>query len=320
MFLHSFQYTRVMRFLLLFFAACFWLAAQQPAASASSKSALDKEALGRYVSYYLLWDPRIQVQVGDPVASTALPGFQEVKVRGTLGPASEERLFYISKDGQKILSGTVLDMGKSPFQAELDKLKTQFQPSFGTPGAPVVLVVFSDFQCQYCREEAKVMRENLLKAYPDKVRVYFKDFPLEQIHAWAKPAAVAGRCVFRQEPAAFWDYHDWIFENQTSITADNLKPKVQEWAATRKLDAAQLNGCLDIQATKAEVERSIEEARALQINSTPTTFLNGRRFSRHLTWPELKAYIDFELENFKKTGQGGESACCEVKLPTPGQE
>ena len=62
--------------------------------------------------------------------------------------------------------------------------------------------------------------------FPTQVRVYFKDFPLEPIHPWAKPAAIAGRCVFRQKPAAFWDFHDWIFEHQGEITVENLKDKV----------------------------------------------------------------------------------------------
>ena len=83
-------------------------------------------------------------------------------------------------------------------QDDLDKLKTEFQPSLGTPGAPVVLVAFSDFECPHCKDEATMLRQNLLSAYPTQVRLYFKDFPLEAIHPWAKTAAIAGRCVFRQ--------------------------------------------------------------------------------------------------------------------------
>ena len=45
-----------------------------------------------------------------------------------------------------------------PSRHDLDKLKTEFEPSLGTPGAPVVLVEFSDFQCPYCKEEAKMLR------------------------------------------------------------------------------------------------------------------------------------------------------------------
>ena len=57
----------------------------------------------------------------------------------------------------------------------------------------MVLVLFSDFQCNFCGKEAQMLRENLLKTYPEQVRLYFKDFPLEKIHPWAKTASIAGR-------------------------------------------------------------------------------------------------------------------------------
>jgi len=101
-----------------------------------------------------------------------------------------------------------------------------------------VIVAFSDMECPHCKEEAKTIRENLIQAYPKDVRFYFKDFPLTSIHPWAKPAAMAGRCVFQQNPASFWDYHDWIFAQQDNVTAENLKSKVMDWAKGQKdLDA-----------------------------------------------------------------------------------
>ncbi len=113
----------------------------------------------------------------------------------------------------------VYDVGQNPFKDDLDKLKTDLSPSFGTAGAPVVLVVFSDFECPNCKEEAEdPAAKPAQPLFPRQVRVYFKDFPLEQIHPWAKAAAIAGRCVFRQSPAEFWKYHDWIYEHQSEIT------------------------------------------------------------------------------------------------------
>ena len=103
----------------------------------------------------------------------------------------------------------------------------------------MVLVLFSDFQCPYCKEEAKMLRANLLSAYPKQVRLYFKDLPLEQIHPWAKPAAIAGRCVFKQNPTAFWDFHDWIFEQPGEITKDNFSEKV--WSSPKARRSTRCN-------------------------------------------------------------------------------
>src|SRR2546430_1145194 len=79
-------------------------------------------------------------------------------------------------------------------------------------------------------QEAEAMRPNLTKTFGGKVRVYFKDFPLESIHPWARAASVTGRCIFRQNPQAFWKYHDWIYGVQGEITNENLNSKVLAWA------------------------------------------------------------------------------------------
>ncbi len=295
------------------------LAAQEQAKTATTharKSGLDKPTLEAYVRHLFLWGPQIKVSVSDPKPSQ-LPGMVEVRVLGTAGAASQEELFYVTNDGQKIVRAAVYDIQQNPFREDLDKLKTEFQPSLGTPGAPVVLVLFSDFQCSFCKEEARMLRQNLIAAYPTQVRLYFKDFPLEQIHPWAKPAAIAGRCVFRQNPTAFWPFHDWLFENQTSMTAENLRAKVLEYGKNHDLDVAQLTRCVDNRSTENEVNRSMAEARALQVNSTPTLFVNGRRITSHISWPALKQIIDFELEYQKTAKNAGETACCSQKLPTP---
>jgi protein-disulfide isomerase len=292
--------------------------ATAPAAKqAAEKPAFDKVKFEAYVRHLMLWGPHIGVKVSDPGPSP-MPGYSQVTVTGSYQTTSQDEIFYLSGDGSKIVRGTVYDLGQSPFAKELALLKTDLQPSLGTPGAPVVIVMFSDFECGYCREEAKAVRANLIKTYPKDVRLYFKDLPLEQIHPWARPAAEAGRCVFRQEPAAFWDYHDWIFDKQSEITAENFKSKVAAWVQTKGLDAMQFSRCIETRSTQAEVQRSIDEAHALKLNSTPTLYINGRPMSGGLPWAQLKAIIDFELDHAQKTGQGGEK-CCTVQLPVPGK-
>jgi protein-disulfide isomerase len=308
-----------MRRILLLLSPCLVAAALFSAAGPAKKTAFDKATMEAYVRHLFVWGPQIKVQVGEPKPS-ALPGFSEVRVHATAGNASQDFTFHVSKDGQKIVQGKIYDVARNPFQAELDKLKTESQPSIGTPGAPVVLVEFSDYQCGFCKEEAKMLRDNLLSAYPKQVRLYFKDYPLEQIHPWAKAGAIAGRCVFLQSPAAFWDYHDWIFEHQSEITPENLKAKVQEFAKGKEIDALQLGRCLDTRATEAEVNQSIAEASALNVNSTPTLFINGRRIVGRVDWPTLRNIIDYEIEYQKTAKNAGEDCACEVKLPGLAQD
>lgn len=277
----------------------------------------DKPKLEAFVRHLLLWGPQINVAVADPQPGP-MPGYREVRVTGSYQQVSLEEVFYVSLDGRKIVRGTVYDADRSPFAAEVAKLKTDLQPSLGTPGAKVVVVAFSDFQCGYCREEAKTLRTNLLQAYPKDVRLYFKDMPIEQIHPWAKSAAIAGRCVFRQNPAAFWDFHDWIFEKQTEVTVENLKAKLTEWIPTKGLDAMQFSRCYDNRSTEAEVNKNIAEARSLKVNSTPTLFVNGRMVPGSVPWQQMKAIIDWELDYANKHPESGEK-CCELTLPIPGK-
>ncbi len=290
-----------------------------PATSAAKpKSALNKATLEAYVRHLFLWGPPVKIEVRDP-KSAPFPGFLEFVVHASSGDQVQDEVCYVSKDGQKILRGQVYDVKDTPFRQDLDKLKTEFQPSLGTAGAPVVLVMFSDFQCPFCKEEAKVIRQNLISAYPKEVRLYFKDFPLEQIHPWAKTAAIAGRCIFRQNPGAFWDYYDWIFEHQGEITPENAKAKLVQYAASQgsQIDALQFGRCLDTRATVAEVDKNIAEAKLLQIISIPTLFVNGRRLIGNHGWSLIRQAIDWEIDYQKTTQNAGEQACCELKIPSP---
>jgi protein-disulfide isomerase len=289
-----------------------------PPAATSVKSALDKATLEAYVRHLFLWGSPVKIEVRDPKPAP-FPGFLEVQVHASAGGAVQDEVFYVSKDGQKMLRGQVYDVKDNPFRQDLDKLKTEFQPSLGTPGAPVVVVMFSDFECPFCKEEAKMLRQNLLSAYPKEVRLYFKDFPLDQIHPWARTAAIAGRCIFRQNPAAFWDFYDWAFEHQAEITPQNVKEKLVQYVSSKgsQIEPLQFGRCLETRATLAEVEKNIDEAKALQINSIPTLFINGRRLVGNHGWSVIRQAIDYEIDYQKTARNAGEQACCELKIPSP---
>jgi protein-disulfide isomerase len=144
--------------------------------------------------------------------------------------------------------------------------------------------------------EAPVLHHNVPDKFGDKVKVYFKDFPLESIHPWARAAAIAGRCVYHQNADAFWKFYDWMYESQPEIDGDNLKSKVTGWAGQNNLDSLQLGRCLDTKATEPEVNRSIAEGRALELRGTPTLFINGRKIGG-LQWPDLELLINTELQH-----------------------
>ena len=282
-------------------------------APATAPSALDKKQFEFYVRHLFVWPSAITVQVSDPKPSS-IAGFSEVDVRASQGDASQDEKFFVSKDGRQIIRGAVYEVKDNPFREQLAKLKTEGHPSMGTAGAPVVIAEFSDFQCHFCKEEAKVLRENLLAQYPTQVHFFFMDNPLEALHPWARAGAIAGRCVYRQKEAAFWDFHDWIFEHQEEITADNLKDKVLEWAKPKSLDVPQLQSCMETKATEPEVNANMAMAHSLDVNSTPTIFINGRPMVGATPWPDLKSVIDFEIGYQETARDAGENCGCDFRL------
>ena len=299
-------------------AAAAAIAAAAPA-QAPKKSALDKATLEAYVRHLYVMDPSIAVQVADPKPSQQMPGYMDVMVHASKGPASQDFKFYVSKDGAHFVQGTVYDIAHNPFKAELDRLNTVGAPGWGTTGAPVVIVEFSDFECPFCKEEAKMLRDNLLNAYPKQVKLYYKEFPILSLHPWSMPAAIAGRCVARQNVNTFWDYHDWIFGHQQEVTAENFKDKVSAWVKDRKdLDALQFGQCFDTKATEPEVNKSLEMGRSLEVNSTPTLFINGRRIAQAIDWPSLRNIIDYEIEYQKTAKDAGDDCGCSLDLNLPG--
>ncbi len=261
----------------------------------SAPGALDKATFEKYLRHLELFRGDVMFKIDDPKPSKYLPGYSEVLVHLIFNNAEKDELFYISNDGKTIIRGDVFTLGKSPFESNLDKLTLANQPSFGPADAPVTIVEFGDFECPDCKMEAPILRHDLPAAFDGKVRVVFKNYPLESVHPWSRAAAIAGRCVYQQGDAAFWKFYDWIYQNQDEITGDNLNMKILAWAGQNAVDTVKLGQCLDTKATEPEVNASIAEGRELGIQGTPTLFINGRKIGG-LMWPDLQLVINKELE------------------------
>ena len=295
---------------------CLSASAQVSPLTGSTTATVDKVKLENYLRRLEAWPAIINVKIDDPKASDAIPGYFTIAVHLSYNDQKLDQSYYISRDGQKVLKAEVFDVNKSPFQANLDKIKTEKQPAFGAPeGAPVNLVVFGDFECPYCKEESTVLRQQVPSTFPGKVRVYFMDFPLESIHPWARQASLAGRCIYKQGEASFWKYHDWIYEHQMEVTVDNYSSKLNEWAPTAGLDAVALARCVDGKATAGEVDRTEAMGHDLGVDGTPTLYLNGRKLmDQYAQWSTLQQLIALEIDQQAKLKEEEEKCCT---LPSP---
>src|SRR3569833_488462 len=285
-------------------------------AAQTAAPSLDKAGLEAYFRHQLMWPPNVEVTISDP-APAPMAGFYRIDVHGTLGKSSRDEPFYVSGDSKTVIRGEILDTTKNPFQADIDLLKTDDQPFLGTPGAPVTIVEFADFQCPYCRQEASVVRKDLMEAFPGQIQLYFMDYPLASMHPFARGAAVLGRCIYTQNNGSFWKNLDWIFAQQSEITPVNLLDKGLEYAKTDPdLDTAKLTACAVAPEPRTQVDRSVVIGDALKLTATPTFFINGRRMVGTIALDDLKLVVSHEIAWAKAHAKP--SDCCSVQLALPG--
>ena len=269
-------------------------AAKAPAGATIAPTALQKN-LEAYLRHLYALGPSVQLTVSAPKESE-VPGLLETTIDLKDGENSQTAKFYVSKNGKYLVRGEVSDLTKDPLAETREHIQLKDAPSWGDPNAGVTLVEFSDFECPVCRRLHDTLRD-LLPKYP-QVRVVFKDFPLEQLHPWARTAALAGRCAYQQDPKAFWKVYDAIYDQQEVISPENAWSKMADFAANAGLNGDAFKTCMASPEAAAAVDASRDNGQQLEVNSTPTVFVNGRRLiggDQHA----LEQYIQYELAQQK---------------------
>lgn len=266
--------------------------AQQPGSSATAVSTQAQKNIEAYLRNLYAFGPDVKLLVG-PLKESPVEGILETNIDVTIGENKENAKFYVSKDGRFLFRGELSDMSKDPLAENLAQIRMTDAPELGDPKAPVTIVEYSDFECPVCRNLHDALR-NILPNYGAKVRVIFKDFPLEQLHPWARTAAIAGRCAYQQKPEAFWKVYDLIYDNQEIISPANAWGKMTDYAGQAGLDVEAFKTCMASPEAGAAVSASHANGEKLEVNSTPTVFVNGRRMvgaDANL----LQQYINYEL-------------------------
>lgn len=150
----------------------------------------------------------------------------------------------------------------------------------GPDNAKVKIQVFSDFQCPACRNIEKLI-DSVYEKFQGRVQVVYRNFPLDascnralrhKKHEYACAIAKYARCAGHYEK--FWDYHDLAFDNQRSL-ADGVP---REWARTVGLTEKQVKDCESDKSVEEKLKEDVELGIELQVEATPTIFVNGRRF------------------------------------------
>ena len=161
-------------------------------------------------------------------------------------------------------------------------------PRRGPSDARVTIVEFSDFQCPYCGQLEPVLKQ-VMARYPTQVQLFYRHMPLTQLHPNAAKAAEAAVCA--QNQGKFWEMHDLMFAEQTSLTAEGLKEKARRVG----IDAPAFDDCLDSGKAKEAVRVDGQASIDLGLSSTPILFIDGRFVSGTQSFEQLSSIIDQEL-------------------------
>jgi protein-disulfide isomerase len=257
--------------------------------------------------------PGSSVVVG-PATPSELPGYKQIMVTVTNGGNSSHPLrFLISDDGKTLAQFTKYDISADPREFISDAGR----PARGGPeSAPVIIVGFDDLECPYCARLHATIFPAITERYGDKVRIVYKDFPLDQ-HPWAMRAAIDVNCLADQSGPGYWHLVDTIHAHagemgqnlggaadkpgekdepaKTIARADEqLDNLTRTQGATDKVDMTKLNACIAKQDTKSiAASRALGES--LGIDSTPTLFINGDKIDGALPIQFIFGVIDDAL-------------------------
>ena len=261
---------------------------------------LELEAEARGMSIEELMAEAVESKV-EPPSQEAIDAFYEARKGQIRQPkeAVEERIgqFLTQQQQQTVLAEFIAELKtKYGFESYLEPLRVAVEdagfPSRGPESAPVTIVEFSDFECPYCSRVVPTL-EQIVETYGDRVRLVFRQFPLNNIHPNAQKAAEASLCA--DDQGKFWEMHDLMFKEQKSLELEQLKEK----AARLELDVEAFNECLDSSKYAEAVMKDQESGSQIGVSGTPALFINGRFLSGAQPYEQLAAVIDEELAKWE---------------------
>jgi protein-disulfide isomerase len=171
-------------------------------------------------------------------------------------------------------------------------------PTRGPADAPITLLEYADYECPYCQQIQPAV-DKLEQEYKGKIAFVYKDFPLP-MHPNAQKAAEASQCARKQ--GKYWEYHD-LLEKTKQLDLGSLKAHAQ----TLQLDTAAFDKCLANGEAVDVVKATASEADKLELQGTPTFFVNGRAVNGTVSYDRLRGVIEEELSASQAAGARGAS-------------
>jgi protein-disulfide isomerase len=270
-----------------------------PASSSASSASQPSEAtFNEFLKKMFGWDTELSWKIAEIKPSEA-SGISEATVIFSTPKGQQVSRIYITPDQKYAFTGELMPFGADPFAATRDQLKAATGPSHGPQDAAITIVEFGDLECPAC----KAAQPNITKLVQEepKVKLVFQNYPLEQIHKWALTAAKYLDCLGRQNNEAVWKFIATVYDHQSEINEQNVDQMLKGYVKDSGADPDAAAACVAKPETEKRVRDSIALAEKLDVTSTPTFFINGRRLvgfsSTSTPYDAVKSMVDFEVAN-----------------------
>jgi protein-disulfide isomerase len=262
-----------------------------PAPSAAATNLPSEDEVNAFLRETFGYDPQLTWKIVS-IKPAAAEGLAEVNVQISGPQGQGGQRFFVTEDGKHAVVGDIIPFGSHPFEkTRLELEKNVTGPARGPANAPVLIVEFSDLQCPHCKE-ANPTIERLLNEDPN-VHFVFQSFPLPG-HNWAQKAASYADCVVRASNDAFWKFISSVYNTQTEITVENADQKLTELADKAGVKGSDTAACSTQAETQSRVEASLNLGKLVDVNATPTLFINGRPVGVNgNNYDVLKQLVDF---------------------------
>jgi protein-disulfide isomerase len=177
------------------------------------------------------------------------------------------------------------------------------RPMRGAADAPITIVEYSDFECPFCGNAAKMFHQVMAK-YPGKIRLYFKHMIIRS-HQLAPLAAAYFEAASLQSMEKAWAFHDAVYNNAETFRKEGDK-FLKQTALAVGLDLAKLDGDAGSKEVQDRLARDRDESEKLEIPGTPSFVVNGVLISGAVPLEEYSRIIDMVLAKAQKPAQPAE--------------
>jgi protein-disulfide isomerase len=142
----------------------------------------------------------------------------------------------------------------------------------GPARAAITLVEYGDYQCPWCGQAFYILA-CLEARYRNDLRFAFRHFPLTQVHPCAMIAAEGAEAAGAQDQ--FWDMHELLYQNQPSLTPEDLV----EYATELGISVEFFLDDLESHRHRDHVHDDFMSGVRSGVNGTPCLFINNERWN-----------------------------------------